>query len=311
MNQIKFMIFSDFHYWENNYPQSIEPLEEIMAAANDAKVDFVVQCGDLCHNIPTSEPLRRAYLDNPYGLRTYNCWGNHETEAADSIEAVLEALGQKNTYDYYDVADGFRLILLDSNFYPDENGVIRHNPPRSWGMRGGDIFGDEQIKWLEETLASTDRHCLIFSHASFENSLGMTDGEKTRAVISAANDKCPGKVMMCCNGHYHRDHLALTNNIVWFDVNASLNVEWQPRENTLYSEEFKATARMTKNCCFSKDPLYAIVTVSEDGHIKVEGRKSEFLYGVSPQKLGWPVPFNPFDREASAIISSGEFQLAL
>lgn len=287
MNKIKFCLFSDFHYWEGHYPQGIDKLEEIMSAANKENVDFVISCGDLCHNIPTSDKVQETYFRNPYKIPVYNCFGNHEQEAVDSTEEVCRIQNMKNTYEYYDF-NGFRLIILDTNYFKDEDGVIKRNPPHSYGRPDGDRLGPEQLSWLEEAINTSPYPCILFSHASFEKGAeGSPDAAAVREILQKANTEQPGKVLMCCNGHYHRDNISVSDNILWFDVNAALNVEWQPKINTLFPEEFINTARMTKNCCFSVDPLYAIVSVSDDGHIVIKGQKSDYLYGASPEKLGW------------------------
>ena len=309
MKELKFLLFADMHYWVGHYPQAIDKVEDVVKAAHENKVDCIISCGDLCHNAPTSEPLQKAYIHNPYGIKTINCWGNHETENADTLEGILEVFGQKNSYEYYDDYDGFRIIILDSNYFIDGSGTLRHDPPHSYGERNGDRFGPEQIAWFKEALASTDRHCLVFSHASFETDAGSPDAAEMRAIVSEANRQCPGKVMLCANGHYHRNNIALTNNVVWFDVNAAINVEWQKEDNAMFPEEFKNSARMTRNCCLTEDALYAIVTVTEDGRITIDGKKSDYLYGASPEKLGWAIPCNPFGRECCPYISSANLKL--
>ena len=40
---------------------------------------------------------------------------------------------------------------------------------------------------------------------------------------------------------------------------------------------------MSGNTWYFKEPLSAIVTVSVDGNIKIEGMKTEWVYGVIPQ----------------------------
>ncbi len=304
MNTVTFCLFSDFHYWPTHYPQSIDKLEEIMAAANEAGVDFVMSCGDLCHNIPTNDELKAAYFNNPYGLPVYNCFGNHEQEDADAIEDVMAVMGMENTYVYRDVK-GFRLILLDTNFYRNAEGELVHASPRTHGYPDSDYVGDAQLAWLDKAVNESPYPCLIFAHASFETTVGSPDADRVRAILNKANAAHPGRVLMCCNGHYHRDNLAISDNILWMDVNASLNIEWQPRENTLFPQEFIDSARMVRNCCFSVDPLYAIVTVSDDGHITVKGRESTYLYDASPEKLGWKTE-NQFGRPVKPCISSAD-----
>ena len=63
-----------------------------------------------------------------------------------------------------------------------------------------------------------------------------------------------------------------------------------------------------KHTCFSKDPLCAIVEIYENGYISIDGMKSEFLYGVSPQKLGWS-GVGHYGRMCETEISSAKIKL--
>ena len=67
MKQIKFALFSDFHYNEGRYISSVADLEAILKRANDAGVDFVLQAGDFCNNFPTSPEIFKTFLENEYG----------------------------------------------------------------------------------------------------------------------------------------------------------------------------------------------------------------------------------------------------
>jgi hypothetical protein len=44
---------------------------------------------------------------------------------------------------------------------------------------------------------------------------------------------------------------------------------------------------MSKNTWCTKDALNAIVTVTEDGEITVEGMESEYVYGILPPETKW------------------------
>ena len=67
MKQIKFALFSDFHYNEGRYISSVADLEAILKRANDAGVDFVLQAGDFCNNFPGSPEIFKTFLENEYG----------------------------------------------------------------------------------------------------------------------------------------------------------------------------------------------------------------------------------------------------
>lgn len=302
---LTFCVFSDYHYWKTHYPQSADGLQAILARADTEHADFIIHCGDFCHNAPEAPELVKAYTDNPYHIPAFGVIGNHEVEAADDLNDVLRVYGMQHQFEYRDIK-GYRLIILDTNYFVDpDSGELLHNPPRSHSRPNGDHLTPEQLAWLERTIEDSPYPCILFSHATFESAVGCPEAETVREILGRANEKTPGKVLMCLNGHYHRNNIAKADGIVWFDVNAVYNVEWQPKENTLLPEGFRSSARMAKNCCYSRDPLCAIVRV-DGAHITIEGMESEFLYGASPEKLGWP-DCNRFGRRAEARISSAEF----
>lgn len=303
---MKFLIFSDYHHWKGHYPNTLDGLRTIMEEAHKQKVDFAVSCGDTCHNAPAVPQLDELFFSNAYGIPAFSCWGNHETEDVDSLEAVLKAYKMKDFYEYHDI-NGYRLIILDTNYYLDSDGNLHHERPRKFGEENGNRLGDPQVAWLEKAIDTSPYPCILFSHASFEKDCGACpDAPKVRDIIKKANLKNPGRVFMCCNGHYHRDNLCQTDGVLWFDVNATYNVEWSINHNLLFPEEFRQSARMAQNCCLTVDPLYAIVTVAENS-ITVDGAKSRYLYDASPQKLGWDDLANEFHRPCRPYISSGVF----
>ena len=307
MSEVKFCLFADFHYWPKNHVATIEQMEEIVEAAHAAEVDAMVCCGDLCHNLTTAPELVEVYFKNKYGIPALNCFGNHEQEAVDSIEDTWKIMGMKNNYDHFDIK-GFRFILTDTNYYREEDGTLLHVPARSWGKADGDRMSPEELAWLEKTVDESPYPCMLFSHASFEAAGGCPEQAQVRAIVDAANAKTPGRVLMCCNGHYHRDNITVKKDVVYFDVNSVINVEWQPRPNILLPQEFIDRARMAVNHTYTKDPLYAIVTVRDDGSISITGRESDYLYGASPEAIGWNTK-NQYGRETVPYISSADIKL--
>ena len=279
---------------------------EIVEAARAENVDFIIQCGDLCHNAPTAPELD-IFLHNRYGIRTFNCIGNHEVEDADSLKDVCLAYSMENNYELYDIG-GFRVIILDTNYYMDETGVVRHQPPRTHSCENADRLGEAQLAWLEHVIAEAGKPCLLFSHATFESDLGSPDAAAVRGIIARANARRGGSVLMCCNGHYHTNSLRFVENVAYFNVNAAFNVCWAPKENPLLPEAFKRSARMAGNCCFTKEPLYAIVTVTDHGQITIKGRESEYLFGATPEEAGMVIP-DDLGRTPEPRILSAEIQI--
>ena len=108
---------------------------------------------------------------------------------------------------------------------------------------------------------------------------------------------------MSINGHYHTNHMALKNNIVFFDVNTVRNGDWRSAKSHHYTPDQKfdfteyddngtavkkymrSLTELTQgmNTYFFSSPLSANVSISKNGDIKIEGTRSEWIYGVVPE----------------------------
>ena len=127
---------------------------------------------------------------------------------------------------------------------------------------------------------------------------------RVNLVTPALFEKYPGTVLLAVNGHEHKDHLAVVNGIAYFDVNTTNNGYWEKHEDyhyedthtfrfTDYDENGDATTtedlplnnlRQGKNTWFFTNPLSAIVTVTKDGQITIEGENTEWLHGIEPPR---------------------------
>ena len=119
MKSVRFSVFSDLHYRDGNWNQASERLDSIQKRAAENKVDFVIHCGDFCHNVVTGKEIIDRY--NHFSIPSYHTIGNHDFEQTDGLEIVCRAFGMKNSYYSFDV-NSFRIISLDTNFY-------RSDPP--------------------------------------------------------------------------------------------------------------------------------------------------------------------------------------
>lgn len=134
------------------------------------------------------------------------------------------------------------------------------------------------------------------------------DHKEFLKIIKAANEKNRGRVLIYFSGDKHRNHIAVVDDVLHFNINATYNGEWRPTKHNLFPKEFTEGHAMAANCSIFKDPLSAIVTVEDDGHIKIEGMETDYMYGVAPEMYG-----GPFKGDGYGIceprISSGEFFL--
>jgi len=146
-------------------------------------------------------------------------------------------------------------------------------------------------------------HCMLFSHGSFcRYWRSEPDTDAVQKLCTAVNQKRVGTVIAMWNGHYHTNHHIVENNILYWDVNTTINGEWIPKRIPHYADgqtfeyaeydengaETKRYARklselwMSPNTWYFSDPLSAVVTVTEDGHIRVEGSQTAWMYGILP-----------------------------
>ena len=325
MDELKFVIFSDFHYKRGMYASTVDHMEQMLARANAAGASFVIHCGDFCNDYSGSPELVRAYLQNPQGLAVYGVYGNHELESAgNSMQVVTPLLTNRDvvwgTEDggigdgsiayYYTDLGSFRLICLDTNYSLTPQGAWQHNTTASWGPPSenhrANSLGDAQLAWLARVLdgaAEDGLHCMLFSHGSFcRHWRPEADTDAVQALCTAVNQKRAGTVIAQWNGHYHTNHHAVEDGILYWDVNTTINGEWIGTRVPHYTDgqtfdyaeydadgaEIRRYARnlselwMSQNTWYFRDPLSAVVTVRSDGHIRVEGSQTEWMYGVLP-----------------------------
>ncbi len=228
-------------------------------------------------------------------------WGTNDGKIRDGSAA----------YYYVDKGD-FRIIGLDSNYsYNEKTGQWQHNLPASWGPPEGNIkpnaLGPEQLFWLEKIIKKSfidGKKCIVISHATFNNQWhgASPDSDAVLSIFNAANKAKKGSVIMAINGHYHTNKIEEKDGILFFDVNTVRNGCWIYEAPVHYDEshtfDYKKyddfgveisseTAPLNAlwqsgNTWFFKSPLYALVTIKNNGEIVIKGTESEWLYGVLP-----------------------------
>lgn len=327
MEKLTFCLYADLHYKKGMYIPTVDDWNAILDRAIRQEAAFCIHCGDFCNDYSRSSELIHACQENTVGMATYGVYGNHELESAgNSMEVVTPLLcnrpvqwGTKTgaiedgqvAYYHFDTG-AFRIIGLDTNYSLTPDGTWEHNRTASWGPPAGNTcsnaLGPVQLAWLETVLTDAveeGKHCLIFSHASFAGNWGMSpEGEAVRVLFRQANAQKPGTVLAAFNGHYHTDHAAVVEDVVYIDVNTVRNNLWLPVGNEHYTTEtyrhtdydaagqpvsttdrLLSTLSMAKNTWFSDAPLSAIVTVTADGVVTVEGTEAHWYGGIVPETL--------------------------
>ena len=270
-----------------------------------------MECGDFAAEATKNDGFLQKLLNNKYGIKTAFCYGNHELEKVDSLELLNKAYGVDNSYFYKDMF-GFRFITVDTNFWYDDDGALYHYPGRDVGSPKGwdyddNAFGKEQLEWIAKTIDESPYPCILLGHTPVDLS-DKPDHKEFLKIIKAANEKNRGRVLIYFSGDKHRNHIAVVDDVLHFNINATYNGEWRPTKHNLFPKEFTEGHAMAANCSIFKDPLSAIVTVEDDGHIMIEGMETDYMYGVAPEMYG-----GPFQCDGYGIceprISSGEYYL--
>lgn len=210
---------------------------------------------------------------------------------------------------YYFDCGGFRFVAVDSQYSQNpETGVwmknVTYYPEK--GQIRTDRLGDKQLAWLETVLtdaANKGIPCIIFAHSPAWHGYG-TEPEAAE-IFARVNGIRKGTVMACFNGHLHTNRpVKKVDNILYIDVNATINAWWMGgKAKPHYTEEHTYTYTehdengmvvsrrerpfvelwQGQYTWFVKDPLSAIVTVTTDGRVTVEGCESEWEYGIAPE----------------------------
>lgn len=313
MNKIKFLVFADLHHYPGIfYTNAEEKLEKIKKRAIENDVDMVIHLGDFCHGPHLETEFVKKYNDFP--MPTYHTIGNHENDNS-GYDEILKAYNLENGYYYFD-KNGFRFIIMDLNYMVVGDKVIHYDHGDYLGnyKEKGKVsayvgMGEVQRKWIEETIMSSEYPCFLCSHQSIEridSGFAFSEMKEIWDMIDRVN-KDKQRVMMVLNGHHHRDNLRIFKNILFFDVN-SASMDWLEKPHDKFPEELMAEYELVKHSVVWDEPLTAIVTVTDEGDIKIEGSESNWFMGYNRENLGYKIA-DPDGRLCTAKIESADIKI--
>lgn len=240
------------------------------------KVDFIVQLGDFC--IPKKANAGFLNIWNGFPGPRYHVLGNHDTDGGYQREQTVEWWKMPDRFYSFD-QNGIRLIVLDGNDRPQNH---RGGYPR--------FIADDQLKWLDEQIASTQSPIIVLSHQSLERESqgGVQNGGAVRKLLEAANQRAGRRqVVACFSGHHHRDYVRQINDIVYPQIN-SASYHWvgADYQHVRFSKEVDQSHPNNKKTVPYKDPLFAIVTIDPvKGFLSIQGKSSRFV-GPAPWDIG-------------------------
>ncbi len=322
---LKFTTIGDFHYRKKMYATTVEDMEKIVENSFDEKVDFILHLGDLCTDYTHSPELISTLLNNKYSIPVYGIMGNHELEHNHTPDMIIPYLTNRDVtfgepiYNetkaahWYTDIDNFRLIGLDTNFVYLPEKETWHRKLEFIRPEGSILdlsLAPLQLQWLEDVIAEASvlgKKVLIASHAPLVKDPWIwesPDFESAQKIFA----KYPRTVLLAMNGHVHTDNFEVRNDVAYFDVNtARLGCWWHQDEHhyspehtfpfTEYDENGNVLSTVDMpfrelsqgiNSWFFKDPLWATVTVTENGHVTIKGRKTEWAYDVVPERENNP-----------------------
>ena len=283
MSKVRFTAFADLHHapeWFKS--EADERLAAIQKRAIASKSDLIVSLGDFSHFPTLSKELIDQYANT--GIPAYHVLGNHEFDH-DSLEDVVKAYGMPNAYYSFDF-NGFRFIMLDNNTFSDYPGVYFHYSRRNYfdHGKGREYIAPEQVEWFRQTVESSPIPCIVMSHASLDYPTQIPNREEMLEIIRKSQNT-PGRVMLCVNGHNHRNHLSVVDNVAYFDLN-SATFDWVGKPHKFFPEEWYKKYECVGNQVIFSDPLSAVITLDTDGNLEIEGVESSFVCGVTREMTG-------------------------
>ncbi len=251
-------------------------LRDFLTTMKKEQADFILQLGDFC--VP--KPQNRKYIElwNTFSGPRYHTLGNHDRDGGFKWEQVMKFWGMPAPYYSFDKA-GWHFVVLDGNEPAPKKipGYPRH-------------IGEKQRAWLAADLAATKLPTLVFCHQSLEaEDNSIENRAQVRAILEKANaDAGWTKVGVCFSGHHHIDHKRTINGVTYVQINSmSFSYLGDKYARTVFSPEIEKNHPFLRYTAPYRDPLFATVTLSANGEIRIAGRTSAFI-GPSPWERGVP-----------------------
>lgn len=269
---LKFAIASDFH--AQDVPDGEERIASFIRAAKDEKVDFIIELGDFCR-LDSAGQVYLKLWDSFEGDK-YHVIGNHDMDNYTPEEYVA---GMKMPGRYYSFDKGdFHFIVLDGNNLYDGKEYTHYAKANYYVDPKMRAFIDpEQMAWLKQDLAATDKKCVLFSHQSIEQFLN--NGATVRQILEEENRRAGfKKVVLAFGGHNHSNYTKEINGITYMQINSASYV-WIDKPSMTekrYPKEVNDKYSILKYSMTYTKALYAIVTLNSEGAI-VKGTEAEFV----------------------------------
>lgn len=221
-DKVVFGFITDVHHGTHGKDQSAR-LRKFIEAATARGPDFIIHTGDFCCAKGGLEACAGFLAEwKKFPGKAYHVIGNHDCDF-QSKEELLPAWGIPNRYYSFD-EKGFHFVVLDRNHFLDDEGRTVSYDKGNWYFihkKGGpghlarvSRADKEQLDWLAEDLASTDKPVVIFQHQP--SGVGSHEGnwEAVNHVIDLHNAR-QGKtrVIAVLSGHDHDEEHAIRHGV--------------------------------------------------------------------------------------------------
>lgn len=302
MQKVKFSVFADLHYRVGDWNWATDRLEDIFQRAEKEQAEFIIHCGDFCHDIRGAAEIIDRY--NNFHIPTYHTMGNHDFEESDNISEVCSAylLGEKSHYSFSH--GNIKFISLDTNYFHNEKGDLCHYATSSVYEKCHQVeqsLSPEELVFLENELKAC-KMAVIFSHSSPVRFNGITNREEAQKIVEKSNIP-----VLWINGHYHRNNLTISGNMASFDLNSTTS-DWVNNEHNAYPPELMAKFRLSNHSLLFDAPVHAIVTVSEDGEVIIDGMKGKMFMDITHEMTG-NSPYDKCGLPCDASVLSAHFKI--
>ena len=268
---IKFGICTDVHVDIIYNPE--DRMRIFVDDMKEKKSDFIIQLGDFCY--PENKNKNFISIFEEFGENAYGVIGNHDQDNGASKEEVIAFYKMPAAYYSFD-KKGFHFIVMDGN-----EGKNGDNPA---------TISDAQKEWLINDLNNTHVKTIVFIHESLAYDEDISNREEIRNILSSQMlNNGNKKVVVCFNGHKHTDEAVRIDDIWYVTINSMSDI-WVGEEYGHIIEGIPASVYEDKPdlkyVCPYTDPLYAFVTIFEDGTISIKGITSTWV-DPSPMELGY------------------------
>jgi len=252
-------------------------LNAFMTDMEKRQPDFIIQLGDFCRPVEKNRELMAIW--NRFPGAKHHVIGNHDMDGGFSRDQVVDFWEAKGKYYSFD-KNGLHFVVLDTN--ENEFNTLK-NPLTKYGS----FIGDAQLQWLENDLKKTKYPSIIFCHHGLDNDMtGVENASKARFILETVNRESKSKkILAVFSGHHHQDYVNVINDIHYIQIN-SMSYKWLGSQysHVPYTEEINRTNPLMKHTVPYKEPLWALVEIS-DGVLTLRGKRTQFV-GKSPEELG-------------------------